>query len=115
MYGKRPVPPPTGTVIGRRQSETLRLIEQLTRARGGGSQRDGLSGPPACPRRRRRVIDQPGLSSWRPVIEFARESRVRILMVAGNRESRDPGIGERVERFLIVVFKALGTRPRPTA
>jgi hypothetical protein len=36
-------------------------------------------------------------------------------MIAGNRESREPGIGERVERFLIVVFSSLGTTPRPTA
>jgi hypothetical protein len=36
-------------------------------------------------------------------------------MIAGNRESRQPGIGERVERFLIIVFESLGTRPRPTA
>jgi hypothetical protein len=35
-------------------------------------------------------------------------------MIAGNRESRDPGIGERVERFLIVVFEALGMEPRRT-
>jgi hypothetical protein len=27
-----------------------------------------------------------------------------------NRESRDPGIGERFERFLTVVFRALGSR-----
>jgi hypothetical protein len=36
-------------------------------------------------------------------------------MIAGNRESREPGIGERVERFLMVVFKSLRTTPRPTA
>jgi hypothetical protein len=36
-------------------------------------------------------------------------------MVAGNRESRQPGIGERVERFLIVVFRSLGMEPRPTS
>ena len=36
-------------------------------------------------------------------------------MVAGNRESKQPGIGEGVERFLLVVFRALATSPRPTA
>jgi hypothetical protein len=29
-------------------------------------------------------------------------------MVAGNRESKSPGIGDRVERFLGVVFWRLG-------
>jgi hypothetical protein len=43
----------------------------------------------------------------RHIIEFIRESRVSRLMIAGNRESRDPGIGARVERFLCVVFKSL--------
>jgi hypothetical protein len=38
---------------------------------------------------------------------------IKRLMIAGNRESRDRGIGERVERFLIVVFKALGKRAGP--
>lgn len=33
-------------------------------------------------------------------------------MIAGNRESRAPGIGERVERFLIVVFNAIGDAGR---
>jgi hypothetical protein len=49
------------------------------------------------------------------VVEFIRESRVRVLMVARNRESLDPGIGDRVEGFLTVVFKALGRWPRRTA
>jgi hypothetical protein len=35
-------------------------------------------------------------------------------VIAGNRESRQPGIGERVERFLIVVFEPLGLEPRRT-
>lgn len=34
-YGKHPQPPPTGTPIGRRQREALRLLEQMTRTRGG--------------------------------------------------------------------------------
>ena len=36
-------------------------------------------------------------------------------MVAGNRESRQPGIVDKVERFLIVVFESMGYRPHPTA
>jgi Circularly permutated YpsA SLOG family len=50
----------------------------------------------------------------RHIADFIRESRVSRLMVAGSRETRDPGIGERVERFLIVVFRSLVTAPRPT-
>jgi hypothetical protein len=33
------------------------------------------------------------------------QPQVHVLNVAGNRESKNPGIGERVERFLIAVFK----------
>jgi hypothetical protein len=36
-------------------------------------------------------------------------------MIAGNPKSREPGIGESVERLLIVVFRSLGMEPRPTA
>jgi hypothetical protein len=36
---------------------------------------------------------------------------IRTLNVAGNRESKAPGIGDRVERFLAAVFKRLGLRP----
>jgi len=54
---------------------------------------------------------QAGLTTPRHVVKFILESRVSRLMVAGNRESRDPGIGERVERFMMVVFKALGLAP----
>jgi hypothetical protein len=32
---------------------------------------------------------------------------VRVLNVAGSRESRAPGIGDRVERFLLEVFRRL--------
>jgi hypothetical protein len=56
---------------------------------------------------------QPGVTTPRHVAEFIRESRVSRLLIAGNRESRDPGIGERVERFLIVVFTGLATPRRP--
>jgi hypothetical protein len=35
---------------------------------------------------------------------------IRVLNVAGNRESTEPGIGERAERFLATVFGRLGGR-----
>jgi hypothetical protein len=34
-----------------------------------------------------------------------RNPQIKRLNIAGNRESKNPGIGERVERFLMVVFK----------
>ena len=42
------------------------------------------------------------------VAAWIAEQRVRVLNVAGNRESKAPGIGGRVERFLCVVFARLG-------
>jgi hypothetical protein len=33
-----------------------------------------------------------------------RNPQIKRLNIAGNRESKNPGIGERVERFLMVVF-----------
>ncbi len=33
--------------------------------------------------------------------------QIQVLNVAGNRESKNPGIGARVERFLTVVFRRL--------
>jgi hypothetical protein len=42
------------------------------------------------------------------VVQWLRQNpRIEILNIAGNRESKSPGIGERVERFLTVVFKRL--------
>jgi hypothetical protein len=35
---------------------------------------------------------------------------VRVLNVAGNRESTEPGIGERAERFLVAAFRQLARR-----
>jgi Circularly permutated YpsA SLOG family len=32
---------------------------------------------------------------------------IRVLNIAGNRESKSPGIGERVEAFLVEVFRQL--------
>jgi len=36
------------------------------------------------------------------------ENQVKTLNVAGNREHEEPGIGDRVERFLGEILKALG-------
>jgi hypothetical protein len=35
-----------------------------------------------------------------------------VLLIAGNRESWQPGIGARVERFLMTVFSSLGAERR---
>ena len=32
---------------------------------------------------------------------------IHVLNVAGNRESTEPGIGERVEQFLLTVFRQM--------
>jgi hypothetical protein len=42
------------------------------------------------------------------VADWLSRSRVGTLNVAGNRESNTPGIGGRVERFLVAVFAGLG-------
>jgi Circularly permutated YpsA SLOG family len=56
---------------------------------------------------------KPGLSTPRHIRQFLTESRhITRLLVAGERESRDPGIGVRVERFLLVVFTSLGPMAR---
>jgi hypothetical protein len=53
------------------------------------------------------VLTQPSeVAAW---IEAA---EVRLLNVAGNRECTEPGIGERVERFLVAVFGRLAERNR---
>ena len=36
------------------------------------------------------------------------ENKIKTLNVAGNREDEEPGIGDRVERFLGEAFKQLG-------
>jgi hypothetical protein len=50
----------------------------------------------------RRGVTLPG-----EAVTFLRYHDVKILNVAGNRESAVPGIGARVERFLAAVFKKL--------
>jgi hypothetical protein len=44
------------------------------------------------------------------VMWLRRNPQIKCLNVAGNRESKNPGIGERVEPFLMVVFKRVQTR-----
>jgi hypothetical protein len=45
------------------------------------------------------------------VADWLRAHPIQVLNVAGNRESKAPGIGERVERFIAEVFRQLGHRP----
>jgi hypothetical protein len=46
------------------------------------------------------------------VVQWLRQNpQIKRLNMAGNRESKSPGIGERVERFLMVVFKRVNERP----
>jgi hypothetical protein len=47
------------------------------------------------------------------VVAWMIEKKIRVLNVAGNRESVMPGIGERAERFLIAVFRPLAKHPEP--
>jgi hypothetical protein len=52
---------------------------------------------------------EPGVTRPSQVASFLGENRhVRVLMVAGNRESKAAGIGARVEAFLGVVLRQLG-------
>jgi hypothetical protein len=51
------------------------------------------------------VID--GLTEPSDVAAWIEAEEVRVLNVAGNRESTEPGIGERAERFLVAVFRQM--------
>ena len=42
------------------------------------------------------------------IVDWIRSSGIRVLNVAGNRESKSPGIGEWAERLLCDVFRMLG-------
>jgi hypothetical protein len=48
------------------------------------------------------VID--GLTRPTDVAGWIEAEEVRVLNVAGNWESTEPGIGDRVERFLMALF-----------
>ena len=65
-----------------------------------------------------RLLDRPYLRMQpgrmiRPsqVAAWIGERSIRILNVAGSRESNAPGIGLSVERFLTELFRQLGHRP----
>jgi hypothetical protein len=44
------------------------------------------------------------------VVAWIEAEKVRVLNVAGNRESTEPDIGERTERFLVAAFRQLARR-----
>jgi hypothetical protein len=48
-----------------------------------------------------------GLTQPAEVAAWIEAVEIRVLNVAGNRESTEPGIGERVERFLVVTLRQL--------
>jgi Circularly permutated YpsA SLOG family len=58
--------------------------------------------------RRPFLIVYRGATKPSQVQQWLAKMNVRILNVAGNRESVSPGIGDRVERFLGVVFRPPG-------
>jgi hypothetical protein len=48
------------------------------------------------------------------VVEWLRRNpQIERLNIAGNRESKSPGIGERVERFLVAVFRRVNEQAQP--
>jgi Circularly permutated YpsA SLOG family len=51
-----------------------------------------------------------GLTRPSDVAAWIEAEEVRVLNIAGNRESSNPGIGERAERFLLAVFRQLAGR-----
>jgi hypothetical protein len=52
----------------------------------------------------RLVVQHP--MTGRQVLEWLEEVRPRVLNIAGNRESKSPGIHDSTLRLLVVVFKA---------
>jgi hypothetical protein len=54
------------------------------------------------------IVEPGGPTLPSHVVAWLRNHNVRVLNVAGNRESNLPGIGEKVERFLDQVFRQLG-------
>jgi hypothetical protein len=51
-----------------------------------------------------------GITKPSQVADWIIQNQIRTLNVAGNRESVSPGIGERVERFLIAVIRVVLAR-----
>jgi Circularly permutated YpsA SLOG family len=54
-----------------------------------------------------------GLTQPAEVAAWIEAEEVRVLNVAGNRESTEPGIGERAERFLAALFDRLADHGAP--
>jgi hypothetical protein len=63
----------------------------------------------ACKKHKKPVlIVQSIVTTRRDVLECLKAQNVRVLNVAGNRQSKNLGIGEQVEEFLSRVFTQLG-------
>lgn len=68
----------------------------------------------ACAKHMRHFFDVSGMTPTQVAFQFGtHDGEWNIVNVAGNRESKHPGIGERTERFLLAVFRILGHRPPP--
>jgi hypothetical protein len=59
-------------------------------------------GKPCLPVGPGAAFEPPHVAAW------VAENRIKALNVAGNRESEEPGIGDRVERFVGEVLQHLG-------
>jgi len=53
-------------------------------------------------------VRSPSETAVDDVVKWLNENKIQTLNVAGNRESKSPGVGAFVETFLIEVFKKLG-------
>jgi hypothetical protein len=53
------------------------------------------------------LIVYSGVTTPSDVVAWIEANRIGVLNVAGNRESVNPGIGERAEGFLVAVFRRL--------
>lgn len=67
----------------------------------------------ACQRLGRPCMPVYPAASFEPsqIAEWISEHQIRTLNVAGNSEHDEPGIGERVEAFLLQVLETLGHSP----
>lgn len=60
----------------------------------------------ACRRLNKPVfVVKEGTTSVSDVVEWLTDNDIEVLNIAGNRESRNPGLCERVQCFLLVVFQ----------
>ena len=81
------------------------LVRRLAQPRGqGDARRVPAQGKPF-------LIVYRGTTRPSQVRDWIVAKGIRTLNVAGNRETKAPGIGDRVERFLGAVFRRLGHRP----